>query len=176
MNNFGGIATSRLNRNLRLDKHWSYGTSGQLTNQRGQRSFIVIAPVQTDKTREAMAEVSKEIKGVAGARPLAGEEYGSIMRNMTSRMGGRFETIGSLERAAITSVNLNLPDDYWQKYSASVKGLTEAQLAAAAQKFVRPDEVVWLVVGDLSKIEKGVRELNWGEVVVLSPEGKPVAR
>ena len=176
MTNFGGIATSRLNRNLRLDKHWSYGTSGQLTNQRGQRSFIVIAPVQTDKTREAMAEVAKEIKGVAGARPLAGEEYSSIMRNMTSRMGGRFETIGALERAAITSVNLNLPDDYWQKYSASVKGLTEAQLAAAAQKFVRPDEVVWLVVGDLSKIEKGVRDLNWGEVVVLTPDGKPAAR
>ena len=46
MRNFGGLATSRLNRNLRLDKHWSYGTSGALTDARGQRPFIVIAPVQ----------------------------------------------------------------------------------------------------------------------------------
>ena len=176
MTNFGGIATSRLNRNLRLDKHWSYGTQGTLTNVRGQRAFMVVAPVQTDKTRESMLEVAKEIRGVAGERALAGDEYQSIMRNMTSRLGGRFETIEALERAAITSVNLGLPDDHWQRYSANLKGLTAAQLNAASRKFVRPDEVVWLVLGDLSKIEKGIRELNWGEVVVLSSDGKPVAR
>jgi zinc protease len=73
--NFGGMATSRLNRNLRLDKHWSYGTSGRCSTMRGQRSFMVMAPVQTDKTRESMLEVAKEIRGVAGERPLAGEEY-----------------------------------------------------------------------------------------------------
>ena len=176
MTNFGGIATSRLNRNLRLDKHWSYGTQGMVTNVRGQRAFMVLAPVQTDKTREAMLEVAKEIKGVAGERPLAGDEYNSIMRNMTSRLGGRFETIGALERAAITSANLGLPEDYWQRYSANLKGLSAAQLNNAAGKFVRPDEVVWLVIGDLAKIEKGIRALNWGDVVVLSADGKPAAR
>ena len=176
MQNFGGMATSRLNRNLRLDKHWSYGTSGQLTGVRGQRAFIVVAPVQTDKTREAMQEVAREIGGVAGERPLAGKEYASIMRNMTSRLAGRFETIAALEAAAVTSINLNLADDYWPRYAASMRALGEAQLAAAASKFVRPGDVVWLVVGDLRKIEKGVRELGWGEVTVLDAEGEPVAR
>lgn len=51
MRNFGGMATSRLNRNLRLDKHWSYGTMGGLQAARGPRLFNVFAPVQTDKTR-----------------------------------------------------------------------------------------------------------------------------
>ena len=176
MQNFGGMATSRLNRNLRLDKHWSYGTQGQLTGVRGQRAFMVIAPVQTDKTREAMQEVAKEIRGVAGERPLAGPEYASIMRNMTSRLAGRFETIAALEAAAVTSLNLNLADDYWPRYAANIRGLGEPQLAAAAAKFVRPDEVVWLVLGDLKKIEKGVRELGWGEVTVLDSEGAAVAR
>ena len=37
MRNFGGLATSRLNRNLRLDKHWSYGTQGILVDARSQR-------------------------------------------------------------------------------------------------------------------------------------------
>src|SRR6185436_14056168 len=83
MTNFGGMSTSRLNRNLRLDKHWSYGTSGQIANARGQRPLIVIAPVQTDKTKESMIEVAKELRGVAGERPLAGEEFASIMRNQT---------------------------------------------------------------------------------------------
>ena len=174
--NFGGMATSRMNRNLRLDKHWSYGTSGTINGQRGQRSFYVVAPVQTDKTKESMIEVAKEIRGLAGERPLTGEEYNSAMRYTTARLPGRFSTISALDGAALTAFNLGLPDDYWSKYAAGLRSLTEPQLAAAAKKFVRPDEIVWLVVGDLSKMEQKVRELNWGEVVVLSADGTPVAR
>lgn len=176
MQNFGGMATSRLNRNLRLDKHWSYGTSGMLTNPRGQRAFIVLAPVQTDKTREAMQEVAKEIRGVAGARPVQGEEFNSIMRNMTSRLAGRFETLAALDSAALTSLNLGLPDTYWSAYATRVRALNEAQLASAGAKFVQPDELVWVVIGDLRKIEAGVRELGWGEVTVLDADGVPLAR
>lgn len=170
--NFGGMATSRLNRNLRLDKHWSYGTNGQLRSSRGQRSFVVVAPVQTDKTKESMIEVSKEIRDIAGTRPISGEEFQSIMRNMTSRLPGRFETLGSLEGAAIELVNYKLADDYWSKYGANMRGLTEAQLAEAAKKFVHPDEVVWLVIGDLSKIEKGIGELGFGEIIKLDANGQ----
>ena len=176
MQNFGGMATSRLNRNLRLDKHWSYGASGVLTMPRGQRAFTVFAPVQTDKTRESMLEVAREIRGVAGERPLAGEEYTSIMRNMTSRLAGRFATLGALEAAAVTSLNLGLPDSYWPSYAGNIRGLAEPQLAAASRKFVRPDDVVWLVIGDLRRIEAGVRELGWGEVITLNADGTPAAR
>ncbi|WP_312549816.1 pitrilysin family protein [Massilia sp.] len=174
MTNFGGIATSRLNRNLRLDKHWSYGTSARLSEVRGQRSFVTIAPVQTDKTVEAMREVRKEVQGVAGERPLVGAEYESIMRNMTSRLAGRFGTLNALEGAALATVNLGLPDDYWSKYAANVKALTPQQLGQAAGKFVKPEEVTWIVIGDLRKVEAGIRALGWGEVVVLDQDGKPV--
>lgn len=174
MTNFGGIATSRLNRNLRLDKHWSYGTSARLAEVRGQRSFVTIAPVQTDKTIEAMREVRKEVQGVAGARPLVGAEYESIMRNMTSRLAGRFGTLNALEGAALATVNLGLPEDYWSTYSTRVKALTPEQLGQAAGKFVKPEEMTWLVIGDLRKVEAGIRSLGWGEVVVLDQDGKPI--
>jgi zinc protease len=176
MRNFGGMATSRLNRNLRLDKHWSYGTQGLIGDARGQRPFIVIAPVQTDKTKESMAEVAKEIKGLAGERPVAGEEFASIMRNMTLRLPARFETLDSLEGAAVRLINYRLPADYWSRYAADVRGLTEAQLNTAAKKFVRPGEVIWIVVGDLRKVEKGIRELGFGEVIRLNPDGEPAGQ
>ena len=176
MQNFGGMATSRLNRNLRLDKHWSYGASGQVTSVRGQRTFVVVAPVQTDKTKESIVEVTKEIANVAGARPVGGEEFTSIMRNMTSRLAGRFETISALEAAAIAQINLNLPAHYWVNYSTNLRSLSESQLDAAAKKFVRPGEIVWIVIGDLSKIEAGIRELNIGEVVRLDADGNQVNR
>jgi zinc protease len=172
--NFGGMATSRLNRNLRLDKHWSYGTSGGISGARGQRMFVITAPVQTDKTKESMAEIFKEIKDIAGDRPIKGEEFQSIMRNMTSRLPGRFETLSSLENAAITLVNYDLPDDYWSKYAGGMRGLTESQLDSAAKKFIRPNEVVWIVVGDLAKIEKGVRDLGYGEIIKLNADGEVI--
>ena len=165
-----------MNRNLRLDKHWSYGTAGSLSTTRGQRALMVTAPVQTDKTRESMLEVAKEIRGVAGERPLVGAEYASIMRNMSARLAGRFGTLAALEAAAITAINLKLPDDYWSDYAGNIRNLSEPQLATAARKFVRPEQLTWLVIGDLRKIEKGVRDLNWGEVLVLDAEGNPLAR
>jgi zinc protease len=55
-----------------------------------------------------------------------------------------------------------------------VRALTEPQLASASKKFIRPDDIVWIVVGDLGKVEKGIRELGYGEVVRLNADGEPV--
>jgi zinc protease len=167
MRNFGGLATSRLNRNLRLDKHWSYGTQGVLQDARGQRPLFVLAPVQTDKTKESVAEVIKELEGIAGARPIRGEEFASIMRTQTLGLPGRWATLQSLEAAAIQILNYGYPDDYFSTYANRVRGLREAELDAAARKFIRPSQIVWVIVGDLAQIEKGVRELNLGTVTVV---------
>jgi hypothetical protein len=43
---------------------------------------------------------------------------------------------------------------------------------AAAKEIYRPDALTWVIVGDLSKIEKPVRALNLGEVQVLDADGK----
>ena len=167
MRNFGGLATSRLNRNLRLDKHWSYGTQGLLQDARGQRPLFVLAPVQTDKTKESVAEVIKELGDIAGARPIRGEEFASIMRTQTLGLPGRWATLQALEAAAIQIVNYGYPDDYFSTYASRVRGLREGELDAAARKFIRPSQILWVIVGDLSQIEKGIRELNLGTVTVV---------
>ena len=172
MRNFGGMSTSRLNRNLRLDKHWSYGSQAAMPASRGPRPFYVVAPVQFDKTKEAMVEVARELRGVAGERPLAGEEFQSIMRNQTLGLPGRFDSLDALERAAIDIVSLGYPDDYYANYAKNVRALDEKALADAARVFIRPDEIVWLVVGDLKKVEAGIRELKLGEVIRLDESGK----
>jgi zinc protease len=173
MRNFGGMATSRLNRNLRLDKAWSYGTQGLLLDARGQRALVVVAPVQTDKTRESILEIAKELGHIAGARPIQGEELASIMRTQTLGLPGRWATLSALEAALVQLVNYRYPDDYFSTYARRVRSLGEADLAAAARKFIRPREAIWLIVGDLAQVEKGTRELNLGEVVKLDGDGKP---
>ena len=126
MRNFGGMATSRLNRNLRLEKHWSYGTAGFLNGARGPRNFAVFAPVQTDKTKESMVEVRKEILGLEGERPLAGEELDSILRSQVARLPGRFETLDSLVAAALDMVNTGRAPEYYYDYSKNLQALDGA--------------------------------------------------
>jgi zinc protease len=170
---FGGMSTSRLNRNLRLDKHWSYGVRGSLVDARGQRPFLVVAPVQTDKTRESMIELMREIREIAGDRPVVGEEFESIKRNMVLRLPGRFETLSSLESAAETIVNFDYPAQYYYDYARNVRGLKEEDLASAAAGFIKPDHLTWVVIGDLAKIEDGIRDLGFGRIVHLDVDGRP---
>ena len=168
MRNFGGMATARLNRNLRLDKHWSYGTYGGVNGARGPRVFSVIAPVQTDKTAAAMREVRMEIEGVAGARPIAGEELESILRSQVSRLPGRFETLDALRAAGLDIVNLDRDPSYYTAYARNLRELDGAALNRVAAQAVLPGELTWIVVGDLAKIEAEVRALGFGEVVKAS--------
>jgi zinc protease len=92
------------------------------------------------------------------------------MRNATLSLPARFDTLGALENAALSLINYQYPDDYYSKYASSVRALTDVQLNEAGKKIVRPEEVIWVIVGDLKKIEAGVRELNLGEVVRYSGE------
>lgn len=73
-------------------------------------------------------------------------------------------------------INLGYPPDYYRKYGDAVRALTEQSLATAAAKFVRPDDVISVVIGDLKKIEAGIRELNYGEIVRLDADGQPIAQ
>lgn len=113
---------------------------------------------------------------MAGERALEGEEYASIMRNVTLRLPARFSTLSSLDAAALELVNYKLPADYWSKYASKVRSLTAQQLNEAAKKFIRPTEVLWLIVGDAKKIESGIKELNLGELIHIDTDGKVISK
>ena len=171
MNNIlGGDFGARINMNLREDKHWSYGAETFLLNARGQRPFLVYAPVQTDKTKESLAEVDKELRGILGNRPATDAELNKVKGSETLRLPGSRETIGQVLDMMVNLVQFGLPDDYYQTYAAKVRALTLPDIAKAALQVVQPAHLVWVVVGDRAKIEAGVRELGLGEVRLLNPE------
>jgi len=89
----GGDFGARINMNLREDKHWSYGAQTILFGAVGQRPFLVYAPVQTDKTKESLAEVAKELRGIRGDRPATAEELSRVKTSETLRLPGSRETI-----------------------------------------------------------------------------------
>ncbi|MGA2659783.1 MAG: hypothetical protein ABSH34_19955, partial [Verrucomicrobiota bacterium] len=86
---------------------------------------------------------------------------------------GRWETIGAVGDSIGEIVNFGLPDDYFTTYPDKVRALTVSDLEAAATEVVHPGQLVWVVVGDRSKIEPSVRELGWGEIQLLDADGNP---
>ena len=168
----GGSFTSRINMNLREDKHWSYGARSTLPDARGPRMFLAYSPVQSDKTKESMIEIDRELRGILADRPPEADELLKAQRNRTLRLPGQYETKGSVLGALRTILTYGLPEDYFETFAGKVQGLELADIERAAASIVKPDSMVWVVVGDLAKIEAGVRELGFGKVQRLSPEGE----
>ena len=170
----GGSFTSRVNMNLREDKHWSYGAFSLLFDARGQRPFIVFAPVQTDKTKESLSEVANELKAIAHTRPVTPEELAKAQANLTLSLPGQWETIGAVGASVEEIVRFDLPHDYYSTFASKVRELQVADLNSAASETIQPDKLVWVVVGDRAKIEPGIRELNLGALQFIDADGKPV--
>ncbi len=170
----GGAFTSRINMNLREDKSWSYGAFSLLFGARGQRPFIVYAPVQTDKTSESMAEVVSELQGILGDAPPTEEEVLKAQQNQTLTLAGQWETNNAVEGSISQIVQYNLPDDYFDTYTERIQALNVSQVSAAAQQVVKPGNLVWVVVGDRSLIESKIRDLNLGEIFVMDSNGNVI--
>ncbi|HEX3072485.1 MAG TPA: insulinase family protein, partial [Ignavibacteriales bacterium] len=92
MNNIlGGSFTSRINMNLREDKHWSYGASSFIWNAKGQRPFIVYTSVQTDKTKESVFEIKKELTQILAGKPVSQDEVDKVQKSQILEMPGSWE-------------------------------------------------------------------------------------
>jgi zinc protease len=170
---FGGAFVSRINMNLREDEHWSYGAFSFPIDARGQRLWMVMAPVQTDKTTESLQEAVNELRAAVADRPLSAAEIADANDRQIKTLAGRWETGGAVAAALSEIVTYGLPEDHYATYATRVRQASDAQVNAAARAFVHPDRAVWVVIGDRAKVEAGIRALRHGDVVLLDPDGRP---
>ena len=168
----GGEFTSRINMNLREDKHWSYGAGSILLDTKGQSMFVGYAPVQTDKSAESAIEMKKEIENFIATKPATQEEFSKVQSNAVMQLPGGWETNGAVVAALEEQVKYNRGKDYWPNYANKIKNLSLKDIQSAATKVIQPGQMTWLIVGDRKKIEKSIRDLNLGEVHFITTEGK----
>lgn len=144
-------------------------------NARGERMWVALAPVQGDKTGDAIAELSREIQSAVGARPLTAEEVAESRDRQIRSLSGRWETAHGVFHALDDIVSVGLRDDYYATYPQKLRAVTPETANAAAKSFIRPGQLVWVVVGDRLKIEPAVRALNLGDVQLLDGDGRVLA-
>ena len=84
---------------------------------------------------------------------------------------GAWETSAKVSHSIAEILRFGLPEDYFKTYPDKVLALNLPEVEQAA-RVVRPDQLVWVIVGDLSKIEPGIRELGLGEIRLIDNNGK----
>lgn len=169
---FGGNFTSRINMNLREDKAWSYGVRSMMVDTMNQRPFIVYAPVQSDRTADSLAELDRELRELLRERPLEEEEVSTSKKRNTLTLPGRWETARAVAGDIAQIVRFGLPDDYWNSYADLVSAVSVEETNTTARTELKPDQLIWIVVGDLSEIESEVRALGLGELDLMDADGR----
>lgn len=142
---------------------------------RAAGNWAAAGGVQTDKTAESIVEFDKELKDLAGARPISVDELTTAKQRRVCGYAQQFE---SLDRITGEIANLwvwGLPTAELQREYDATNAVTIEQIAAASKRYVQPGQASLLLVGDRAKIEAKVKALNLGEIVVLDTDGKPVA-
>nr|WP_288933656.1 pitrilysin family protein [uncultured Allomuricauda sp.] len=173
VNILGGDFTSRINMNLREDKHWSYGAGGFVLGSKEERPFIVYAPVQTDKTAESVTEIRKEISEFTSTRPATSEELEKVKTNQVLKLPGQWETNSSVNSSVRNLIRYDLPDDYYQKYDQNVRNLSVDDIRKVSNEVVQPEKVNWFMVGDRAEIINKLDELGFDNIIEIDADGNP---
>ena len=171
----GGAFTSRINMNLREDKHWSYGAGSGVRPANGPRLFAATAAVQSDKTAESAAEVRNELAAVTSARPMTQAEIDATKANLVQAMAGDWETNAAVMNDLTQMVVYNRPENYFDTYAERVRATTPQSASTAAQSVVGTGPMTWVIVGDVATMKPKIEALNLGTVQVVDVDGKPVS-
>jgi zinc protease len=171
----GGNFASRINMNLREKNGYSYGTYSQFTFRRNGGTFQVTGGVRSDVTAPAVAEVMGELERILDKSPIEPAELARAKDGLANSLPGAFETSGNAVGNFSNVFVYDLGLDYYAKYAAQVRAVTEGQAQAIAKKYIVPANMVVVVVGDRKSIEPALRKLNLGPIEIRDREGRPIS-
>jgi len=165
----GGTFLSRLNMDIREDKGWSYGVSGDFSVSEHAVPYVVSAPVQADRTGDALAALNADIAKFLTTNGVTQEERDRTVANSVNRLPGQFETSGAVLGAMMTIDVLGRPDNYYETLAPKYRAQTIASLDQAVRGALDPKGFTWIVAGDAAKIRPQLEKLGMPIEVVEAP-------
>ena len=123
-------------------------------------------------------EFMKELNGIRGSIPVSQAELDYSKQSLIRRYPGQFETNGQVAGQLASLVTYGLPDNYFNNYIANVQAVSLADINRVANKYLQPDKMAILIVGDKNVIEPGLKSIDsWGErIYYLDNDGDPLTK
>jgi zinc protease len=169
----GGLFSSRINLNLREAHGYTYGAFSALSESRGQGPFLIGTSVRADVTGASIEEILKEVKAMTD-KPVTDDELKMAKESTIRTLPAQFQTTGGTAGTIATLYLYDLPPDYYQTLPGRITGISAADVQAVSKKYLVPDRMLVIAVGDRSKIEPQIIKLNLGAVAYKDLDGKEV--
>jgi zinc protease len=169
----GGLFSSRINMNLREEHGYTYGAFSLLSENRGQGPFLIGTSVRTDVTGASIDEILKEVHGMV-EKPVTADELRMAKESTIRTLPANFQTTGATAGTIATLYLYDLPPDYYQTLPGRISAIQAADVQAVSKKYLAPDRMLVIAVGDRSKIEPQITKLNLGAVAYKDLDGKEV--
>lgn len=170
----GGAFNSRLNLNLREDKGWTYGARSSFTADEYDGDFEFSSGIKADATDSALVQVVKELKDYE-ENGINDDELAFMKNAIGQRDALRYET--GIQKAGFirTILDYNLPANFTELQQKILKGMTKKEIDELAKKWIHPDKLNMLLVGDKARIYPGLSKLGY-PIVELDVDGNPVGK
>jgi len=167
----GGGARGRLQRNLREDKGYTYGSYSSLSPDRHVGVFTATAEARNEVTDSSIMEMLYEMKKLRTEKVDA-----ALLQETKNRIAGGFarslEQPQTVANFAFSTARLGLSKDHYATYLKRLQAVTAEDVLAAAKKFLQPDKVSIVVVGNQEEVLASLSK--FGPVEVLDINGNPL--
>lgn len=172
----GGQFSARINMNLREDKGYTYGARSGFVYRRGAGPFSASADVKTAVTKESVIEFIKELNGIRGAIPVTKSELEFNKQSIIRRFPSTVETVGQISGSLADLYIYDLPATYYNEYIQKVNAVTLEDINRVANKYLTPDKMAIVIVGDKAVIEPKLKEIDelGKKILFLDTEGNPI--
>jgi zinc protease len=166
----GGLFSSRINLNLRERNGYTYGANSQFVFRRAAGPFVVASGIRTEVTAPAVTEIFKEIRGIRDAPP-AGDELALAKDSLIRSLPAQFETSSRVTNSTSNIYLYDLGLDYYTKLPDRLTAITTEQVKSVADKYIVPEKLLVIAVGDRSKIGPALQQLKLGAVETRNADG-----
>ncbi len=164
----GGGASSRLFLNLREEKGYTYGVYSDFSATRYPGPWRAGGNMRTEVTEGALTEFFHEIRRIREEKVPA-DELEASKRSIAASFALSLEQPTRVLNFAVARKIYGLPTDYWDRYPARIMAITAEDVQRVARKYLNPDALQLVAVGDAGKI-KPVLE-KYGAVEVYDANG-----
>jgi len=168
----GGSFNGILNLILREEKGYTYGARSYFGAGLYPGLFLAMAPVQSNATLESLQifrdEMTKYRQGIKA------EDLAFTKSSLTKSNTRNFETLSSLLNMLNEIGVYKRPLDYVKQREQFVQGLTLEAHQKLASKYIDPNRMIYVVVGDGKTQLPVLEKFGLGKPVMVDRDGKPV--
>jgi len=170
----GVLFQSRLNHNIREVKGYSYGVGSGFAFGRGPGAFRAGGEIVTAKSDSALIEFMKELRDMRGPRPPTDDELAQAKASLVQSLPANFASVNGINSNIASIYVQGLPEDYFKAFATAVGAVTKDDVVRVAQKYIDPDHLAIVIVGDRAKIEGPLAATKIAPIVWLDVDGNPI--